>query len=83
MDAASKVKTFILETFLFDRNAQLSEDTLFLENGVLDSTGVLELVSFIEEQFAVAVEDDEIVPENLNSLENIATYLRSKGVNNA
>ena len=51
MDAASKVKTFILETFLFDRNAQLSEDTLFLENGVLDSTGVLELVSFIEKQF--------------------------------
>jgi acyl carrier protein len=56
----------------------IGPDTDFLQNGILDSTSVLELVGFLEEKFGIRVEDDELVPENMNSLEKITIYISKK-----
>lgn len=81
MDAGirSRVRTFIEENFLFRENiSDLSEDESLLESGVMDSTGVLELVAFIETEFSVQMADAEIVPDNLDSIASIANYLERK-----
>ena len=57
---------------------QLSDDASFLEEGIVDSTGVLELVLFVEETFQVTVEDQEIVPENFDSVNKLAAYIQRK-----
>jgi acyl carrier protein len=72
------IRTFIVENFLFEGDDNLKEDTSFLENGIIDSTGVLELVAFIEETYGISVDDDEIVPENLDSISNITKYIQRK-----
>ena len=74
----AKVRSFVVENFLFGDDAKLQEDTQFLENGIIDSTGILELVGYLESAFEIRVEDDEIVPDNLNSLGNICRYLERK-----
>ncbi len=79
MSIESQIKTYILENFLFSDNGyQLADDASFLEEGIVDSTGVLELVMFVEETFGVTVEDAEIVPENFDSVGQLAAYIRSK-----
>jgi len=50
----------------------------FLENGIIDSTGILELVGFLEETFEIAIEDEELVPENLDSISNVVHYIQTK-----
>ncbi len=72
------VKEFIIENFLFGDDENLTEDTSFLESGIIDSTGILELVNFLEESFEITIEEEELIPENLNSLKNINQYLRRK-----
>lgn len=75
------LKSFIEESFLEGTARTTVEDDLsFLEVGLLDSTGVLELVDFLEQQFEISVEDEELIPENLDSINQICTYLESKGV---
>ena len=70
---------FITTNFLFDEaNKNLGETDSLLEGGIIDSTGVLELVAFIEETFGIKVEDEEIVPENLDSINDITFYITSK-----
>ena len=70
---------FITTNFLFDEaNKNLGESDSLLEGGIIDSTGVLELVAFIEETFGIKVEDEEIVPENLDSINDITFYITSK-----
>ena len=71
-------RNFIIENFLFEEDDGLKKDTSFLENGIIDSTGVLELVMFIEETYDISVDDDEIVPENLDSISNITKYIQRK-----
>jgi acyl carrier protein len=73
-----KVRNFVVENFLFGNADGLADDTSFLEAGVLDSTGVLEVVNFLEEQFGVRVDDDELVPENLDSIANIGAFVSRK-----
>jgi acyl carrier protein len=72
------VRQFIVENFLFGEDGDLDEGTSFLESGIIDSTGILELVSFLEETFAISVADDELVPENLDSIANVVAYLTKK-----
>ena len=55
---------------------QLKNDASFLEEGIVDSTGVLELVLFVEETFGITVNDEEIVPDNFDSVEKLARYVR-------
>tara|TARA_R110002111_G_scaffold110136_1_gene169380 strand:- start:372 stop:620 length:249 start_codon:yes stop_codon:yes gene_type:complete len=74
-----KVKDFILENYLFtDDQSALSEDDSLLERGIVDSTGMLEIIMFIEEDLGVKVEDEEMVPENLDSVNRIAAFVARK-----
>ena len=78
MDYLETVKAYVVENFLFGDDSRINPETDFLENGILDSTGVLELVGFLEEKFGIRVEDDEVVPDNMNSLEKITLYISKK-----
>lgn len=78
MEFLGKVRAFVVENFLFGDDSRLQEDTQFLESGIIDSTGVLELVGYLENAFGIRIEDDEIVPDNLNSLNGICRYLERK-----
>jgi acyl carrier protein len=74
-----QIVDFIIENFLFDvTDGDVSETESLLDTGVIDSTGVLELVSFIEETYGFKVEDEEIVPDNLDTVANICTYVLQK-----
>ena len=78
MDVLETIKAYVVENFLFGDDSRIGLDTDFIENGILDSTGVLELVGFLEEIFGIRVEDDELVPDNMNSLEKITLYISKK-----
>lgn len=73
------IKRFILENFLFTSDPDgIANDTSFLEKGIIDSTGVLELVGFLEDTFGIQVEDDEVVPANLDCIDSLVQYVRGK-----
>jgi acyl carrier protein len=73
-----EVQEFIVENFMFGDDNGLNEDTSLLDEGIVDSTGVLELVSFLEEQYDLSIEEDEFIPENLDSLKNIDQFIKHK-----
>lgn len=74
-----KVRKFITENFLFGQNeGGLSDDDSFLEKGIIDSTGVLELVAFVEETFGIKVQDEELIPENLDSVNHLVDFISAK-----
>lgn len=73
-----QIRAFVVENFLFGNNGDLEDNTSFLEEGIIDSTGILELISFLEEEFPITVEDEELIPENLDSINNATAYLQSK-----
>ena len=74
----AEVREFVVQNFLFGKANGLKDDTSFLEEGIIDSTGVLELVTFIEEHFKIQIEDEELIPENLDSINNVVAYLKGK-----
>ncbi len=78
MEHKQAIREFIVENFLFGDGNGLKDDTSFLEDGIVDSTGILELVTFLEEEFSIAVEDEELVPENLDSINNVTNFLERK-----
>lgn len=78
MDYAQAIRDFIVTNFLFGDDSELNENASFIETGIIDSTGILELVNFVEETFGITVADDEFVPENLGSIARIAGYLERK-----
>jgi acyl carrier protein len=78
MDVLNTVQNFIVENFLFDEKGNLNEDTALLESGIIDSTGILELVNFIEETYDFKIENDELLPENMNSLNKIEQFIQRK-----
>lgn len=78
MDPVNDVKEFIIENFLFGDEEQIELETDFFEKGIIDSTGVIELVSFMEETFGISIDDEELIPENLSSLKNIGEFLQQK-----
>ena len=74
-----KIRAFLFSNFLFDaKESTLDNDTSFLEQGIIDSTGVLELVQWLEETFAIKIEDEELIPENLDSVNQLAQFIASK-----
>ena len=75
-----QVRSFIVETFLFGDDSSLQEDTSFIKNGIIDSTGVLELINFMEQTYKIKILDEELIPENLDSLKNIGHFLERKFV---
>lgn len=78
-DIKTQVKQYVLENFLMGVDANKVEDsTSFIGKGIIDSTGVLELVAFLEKTYGIRVEDAEMVPENLDTLNNIEEYVHRK-----
>ena len=77
-DVKSKIRTFIIENYLFGDDEGLEETTSFLDEGIIDSTGILELIDFISEEFSIIVEDEELIPENLDSINNVAAFISRK-----
>jgi len=78
-ETQQKLRAFITDNFLFGRADQkLSDEDSLIENGIIDSTGVLQLVSFLEQECGVHVEDDEIVPDNLDSLRKLTAFTTRK-----
>ena len=78
MDHSNSVRNFIVKNFLLGDGDLLKEDTSFIEEGIIDSTGILELVFFIEENFGISIEDHELVPENMDSLQSISGFMDRK-----
>jgi acyl carrier protein len=73
------VRQFIIEHFLYgDKSASLGPDDSFLDKGIIDSTGVLELVAFIQKEFGIEVHDPEIIPDNFDSIAKLTRYIDRK-----
>jgi acyl carrier protein len=79
MSTEAAIRNFILENYLFtdDQSALSSEDS-FLEKGILDSTGILEVIYFLENSFGIKINDEEMIPENLDSVNNIVAFVGRK-----
>jgi acyl carrier protein len=77
-DIRATVRQFITENFLLDPNTQLNDADSLLQLQIVDSTGFLELVNFVESTFGIKVADEEMVPENLESIDNIVQFLGRK-----
>lgn len=79
MTVRDKVHAYIVENFLFGDAAPLANDTMsLLDGGIIDSVGVMELVAFLEQEFGVTVADDELVPDNLDSVANLVGFVGRK-----
>ena len=76
--ARQQIRNYIVENFLFGDDNGLTDTDSFLESGIVDSTGILELVSFIESAFPLKVDDDELIPENLDSIANLLAFITRK-----
>jgi len=78
-NAEEMIRTYIAENMLFSDNGYPHSDSAsFLEEGIVDSMGILELMMFVEENFQITVEDEEVVPDNFDSVSKMTAYIRSK-----
>lgn len=80
MEINQRVREFISSNFYVQDATALADDASLLEHGIIDSTGVLEVITFIEDTFGVTVDDKEMLPENLDSIERISSFVRRKKV---
>lgn len=78
MELKKQLREFVTSNFYVADPASLDEQASLLELGVIDSTGVLEVIAFIEESFDITVDDSEMLPENLDSIERIAAFVTCK-----
>ena len=79
-DIKKELRDYIVENFLFgDDEYEFDEETSFMDSGILDSTGILELITFVESTFNITIDDDEVLPENLDSLNNLEAFINKKG----
>jgi acyl carrier protein len=77
-DYPAEIRKFIVENFLFGQAGDLEDTTSFLNKGIIDSTGVLELATHLETTYSIKVKDEELIPENLDSIASISAYLEKK-----
>lgn len=81
MELKAKIREYIIENFLFGDTSPLTDDGIsLLDEGIIDSVGVMELVAFLEQDFGLTVEDEELIPENLDSVDNLAGFISRKQV---
>ena len=73
-----ELRAFVVNNYLFGQPAEFTDDDSLQEKGIIDSTGVLEVIMFVETTFGIAVEDSEMLPENLDSIERIAAFVARK-----
>ena len=73
------IRAFIIENFLFGQcTEEFADDDSFLEKGIIDSTGVLELVAYLEEKHGIKVDDEDLLPENLDSVTRVVAFINRK-----
>ncbi len=72
------IRSYIVDNILFGEDGRLDENVSFQESGILDSTGFLELITFVEERFCIDIADDELVPENFDTLGKMALFVEQK-----
>lgn len=73
------IRHYIMENLLFTEDESILQDSdSFLDGGIIDSTGVMEIILFIEETFGIKVNDDEMLPANLDSVDNLAAFVQRK-----
>lgn len=80
MEIKEQVRTFVTTNFYVADPASLEDGASLLDRGIIDSTGVLEVIFFIEETFGIKVEDNEMLPDNLDSIDRIANFVARKKV---
>ena len=73
-----KIRAFVIENYLFGEGGKLGNDDSFMESGIIDSTGILELVRFLEATFGIKVADEELIPDNLDSINKVESFLHTK-----
>jgi acyl carrier protein len=78
MDYAKELRAFIVTNFLYGEVGALKDDTSFLDSGIVDSTGMLELIMFLETKYGVKVAPEEMLPENLDSIKDVVQFLQAK-----
>jgi acyl carrier protein len=81
--ASERIRNFILEKFPLARRQGLKTSDTLLEGGILDSLGVLDLVGFVEQEFGIHVADEELVPENFQTIEQLAAFVQAKSGSNS
>lgn len=74
----AQLKQFVVENFLFGKAAGFQSDDSFLEKGIIDSTGMVELISHLESTYQITVEDSELVPDNLDSVNRLVAFVERK-----
>ena len=79
-DTKHTIRQFVVDSFLFGQDDGLNDQSSFLDEGIIDSTGLLQLVAFLERTYAISISNDELTPENLDSIDAIATFLSRKGL---
>ena len=78
MSIRDDIRSFVIDTFLFGEDDGLKDESSFLEEGIVDSTGIMQLVSFLQERYRVSIEDEELIPDNLDSIKRVATFIEEK-----
>jgi acyl carrier protein len=78
MELKAQIRTFVLSNFYVADASSVTDATSLLQEGIVDSTGVLEVISFLEMTYGISVEDSEMVPENLDSIDSIAGFVQGK-----
>ena len=79
MTTEQRIRQFIVENFYVSDPASIDGDTLLVTNGIVDSTGMLEVIAFLEAQFGIRIADKEMTPENFESVSRIARFVAQKG----
>ncbi len=77
-DVRYEIRSYVVENYLFGRGDDLKDSDSFWELGLMDSTGVLELISYLEERYSVSLESGEIVPDNLDSIDKLTNFISKK-----
>ena len=78
MPLNEELRQFVTENFLFGVDSRLADHDSFLDKGIIDSTGVLELVAFIQQRYGIQMQDHELVPENLDSIDNLVRFVGNR-----
>ena len=78
MSTHESIRDFVVDNFLFGDEGGLKNDSSFLDEGIVDSTGILELVAYVEAEFGIRIADDELVPDNLDSIDRVASFIERK-----
>ena len=75
---SQELREFIIENFLFGQPTEFSDEDSFVKTRIIDSTGVVELITWIEEKYGIRIKDEEMVPDNLDSIDNLCRFIGRK-----